>query len=422
MYKGKSFPLFLVSLIGMLAIGASCSKVKDLYNETETDTSTLFPDGVAIPSDFKWNSAKSMDIRVSVDDKFGGQFFYRVEIFDNDPMLGSAANLLAAGQAKQGQDFVGKLMVPTIAKYLYLKQTSPLGIASVSMIAVEEGKNTINVSPSTSSTSSNQVSLARASVNGSLSKSNLPTLSAVSSSTVVVPNDAVEITGNGTVVVVANKSYVIKSGTTFTGKIDANNGTSNVKIYVEGTWKNTGYELNLGNNNSLYVTQAGVLNLLSVTQNTKGFFENYGSASLSSLSTTNEASYVNYGTLTVDNGIITNGSFKNYGLATFQDLKSTTGSTVVRNEGTLSVKTAEFTNATLEAVCHTTILSLKTNGAKIFVSGGSILSIDNLDAGGTTFNLANSSILAVNTLAKFNSQASTMQGPSSGQALARLKK
>ncbi|MEN5233432.1 LruC domain-containing protein [Sphingobacterium faecium] len=422
MYKGKSFPLFLVSLIGMLAIGASCSKVKDLYNETETDTSTLFPDGVAIPSDFKWNSAKSMDIRVSVDDKFGGQFFYRVEIFDNDPMLGSAANLLAAGQAKQGQDFVGKLMVPTIAKYLYLKQTSPLGIASVSMIPVEAGKNTIDVSPSSSSTSSNQVSLARASVNASLSKSNLSTLSAVSSSTVVVPNDAVEITGNGTVVVVANKSYVIKSGTTFTGKIDANNGTNNVKIYVQGTWKNTGYELNLGNNNSLYVTQTGALNLLSVTQNTKGFFENYGSSSLSNLSTTNEASYVNYGTLTVDNGIITNGSFTNYGVATFQDLKSTTGSTVVRNEGTLSVKTAEFTNATLEAVCHTTILSLKTNGAKIFVSGGALLSIDNLDAGGTTFNLATSSILAVNTLAKFNSQASTMQGPSSGQALARLKK
>lgn len=421
MYKGKRFHLFLVSLVTVSVMAASCSKVKDLYTETDTSPSTLFPDGGNVPSGFTWNSAKSMDIRVAIDDKFDGQYFYRVEIFDNDPLLGTGANLLAAGQAKKAQDFVGQLMLPTMAKYLYLRETSPLGIASVTMIAVDAAKSNIQVAPAASS-SSNRASMARASVNTTISSTNSGSASALAATPVVVPNDAVQISGNATVVVETNKSYVVKTGTTFTGKIDANNGTNNVKIYVQGTWKNTGYELNLGNNNSLYVTQTGALNLLSVTQNTKGFFENYGSASLSNLSTTNEASYVNYGTLTVDNAIITNGSFTNYGVATFQDLKSTTGSTVVRNEGTLSVKTAEFTNATLEAVCHTTILSLKTNGAKIFVSGGSLLSIDNLDAGGTTFNLATSSILAVNTLAKFNSQASTMRGPASGQALARLKK
>ena len=421
MYKGKRFHLFLVSLVTVSVMAASCSKVKDLYTETDTSPSTLFPDGGNVPSGFTWNSAKSMDIRVAIDDKFDGQYFYRVEIFDNDPLLGTGANLLAAGQAKKGQDFVGQLMLPTMAKYLYVRETSPLGIASVTMIAVDPLKSDIQVAPAASS-SSNRASMARASVNTTISSTNSGSASALAATPVVVPNDAVQISGNATVVVETNKSYVVKTGTTFTGKIDANNGTNNVKIYVQGTWKNTGYELNLGNNNSLYVTQTGALNLLSVTQNTKGFFENYGSASLSNLSTTNEASYVNYGTLTVDNAIITNGSFTNYGVATFQDLKSTTGSTVVRNEGTLSVKTAEFTNATLEAVCHTTILSLKTNGAKIFVSGGSLLSIDNLDAGGTTFNLATSSILAVNTLAKFNSQASTMRGPASGQALARLKK
>jgi len=421
MYQGKRFHLFLVSLVAITLIASSCSKVKDLYEEPDTDSSTLFPDGSNVPSDFKWNSAQSMDIRVAVDDKFDGQYFYRVEIFDNDPLLGQGANLLAAGQAKKGQDFVGKLMLPTMAKYLYLRETSPLGIASVTMIAVDPLKSNIQVAP-TSSSSSNRASVARASINTTISNTNSATVSALAATPVVVPNDAVQISGNTNVVVEANKSYVVKTGTTFTGKIDANNGTSNVKIYVQGTWKNSSFEFNLGSNNSLYITDAGSIDLVNVTQNTNGGFVNYGTASLSKMETKNTTLYVNYGTLNANKADITNGSFTNYGVATIQELVSTTNSTVIRNEGTLTVKNASLTNATLEAVCHTTILSLKTNGVKINVASGSLLSVDNLDAGGTTINLAASAILAVNNLAKFNSQASTMQGPSSGQALARMKK
>lgn len=421
MYQGKRFHLFLVSLVAITLIASSCSKVKDLYEEPDTDSSTLFPDGSNVPSDFKWNSAQSMDIRVAVDDKFDGQYFYRVEIFDNDPLLGQGANLLAAGQAKKGQDFVGKLMLPTMAKYLYLRETSPLGIASVTMIAVDPLKSNIQVAP-TSSSSSNRASVARASINTTISNTNSATVSALAATPVVVPNDAVQISGNTNVVVEANKSYVVKTGTTFTGKIDANNGTSNVKIYVQGTWKNSSFEFNLGSNNSLYITDAGSIDLVNVTQNTNGGFVNYGTASLSKMETKNTTLYVNYGTLNANKADITNGSFTNYGVATIQELVSTTNSTVIRNEGTLTVKNASLTNATLEAVCHTTILSLKTNGVKINVASGSLLSVDNLDAGGTTINLAASAILAVNNLARFNSQASTMQGPSSGQALARMKK
>lgn len=312
-------------------------------------------------------------------------------------------------------------MLPTMAKYLYLRETSPLGIASVTMIAVDPLKNNIQVAP-TSSSSSNRASVARASINTTISNTNSATVSALAATPVVVPNDAVQISGNTNVVVEANKSYVVKTGTTFTGKIDANNGTSNVKIYVQGTWKNSSFEFNLGSNNSLYITDAGSIDLVNVTQNTNGGFVNYGTASLSKMETKNTTLYVNYGTLNANKADITNGSFTNYGVATIQELVSTTNSTVIRNEGTLTVKNASLTNATLEAVCHTTILSLKTNGVKINVASGSLLSVDNLDAGGTTINLAASAILAVNNLAKFNSQASTMQGPSSGQALARMKK
>ncbi|QRY58268.1 LruC domain-containing protein [Sphingobacterium siyangense] len=422
MYNRKSLHLFLVGLAGITLLGASCSKVKDLYNETDTgsDSLSLFPDGVSVPTDFMWNSARAVDVRIAVDDKFSGKYFYRVDIFDNDPALGAGANLLAAGQAKSGQDFVGKLMIPTIAKYIYLRETSPLGVAAVSMIEVGQ-QNTINVDGTKAGSSSKASVLRAATTTNAMASSGLKAAT-VEATPVVVPGDAIALSGNSTISVESNKSYVVKSGVTFTGKIDANNGTSNVKIYIQGSWKNTSFELNLGSNNGLYVTQAGSIDLVNVTQNTVGGFVNYGSASLSKMETRNNTLYVNYGTLTADKADITNGNFTNYGVATIQNLSSTTGGTVIRNEGTLTVQNATLTNATLEAVCHTVINSLTTNGATISIAQGALLSLDKLDAGGTKINLASSAILDVKTLAKFNSQASTMNGPSSGQALARLKK
>ncbi|APU95368.1 LruC domain-containing protein [Sphingobacterium siyangense] len=422
MYNRKSLNLFLVGLAGITLFGASCSKVKDLYNETEkgSDSSTLLPGGGNISADFMWNSTRSVDVRVAVDDQFSSKYFYRIEIFDNDPTLASGANLLAAGQAKSGQDFVGKLMIPTIAKYIYLRETSPLGVAAVSMIEVGQ-QNTISVDGTKVGSSSKASVLRAATTTSALASSGLKAAT-VEATPVVVPSDAIALSGNSIISVESNKSYVVKSGVTFTGKIDANNGTSNVKIYIQGSWKNTSFELNLGSNNGLYITQAGSIDLVNVTQNTVGGFVNYGSASLSKMETKNNTLYVNYGTLTADKADITNGNFTNYGVATIQNLSSTTNGTVVRNEGTLTVQNATLTNATLEAVCHTVINSLTTNGATISVAQGALLSLDKLDAGGTKINLAASSILDVKTLAKFNSQSSTMTGPTSGQALARLKK
>jgi len=418
----KSFNLFLVGLAGITLFGASCSKVKDLYNDTTagSDSSSLFPAGVNVPTDFMWNSTRAVDVRVAVDDQFSGKYFYRVEFFDNDPTLGSGANVLAAGQAKSGQDFVGKLMIPTLAKYIYLRETSPLGVAAISMIEVGQ-QNAINVGGISAGSASKASVLRGAKTSTTLASGSLRA-AAVEATPVVVPSDAIALSGNSTISVESNKSYVVKSGVTFTGRIDANNGTSNVKIYVQGSWKNTSFELNLGSNNGLYITQAGSIDLVNVTQNTVGGFVNYGSASLSKMETKNNTLYVNYGTLTADKADITNGNFTNYGVATIQNLSSTTNGTVVRNEGTLTVQNATLTNATLEAVCHTVINSLTTNGATISVAQGALLSLDKLDAGGTKINLAAASILDVKTLAKFNSQASTMTGPTSGQALARLKK
>ncbi|WP_158561288.1 LruC domain-containing protein [Emticicia sp. C21] len=415
MHKKFNFHFFLLGLTGIILWCTSCVKV-DFSKETQKATPKLFTNGATVPSDFKWSSVKTIDFRVTVDDKFAGKYFYRLELFDNDPKLGTKANLLGAGVAKKGQDFTGKIVIPTLSQYVYLKQTSPVGIVSVTMLKTA-GVTSLIASPNglregnISTFSSSRI----ASPTDSSSRIASPT-------DVVVPPAALPLTGGATVVVESGKSYVIKSGITFTGQINANNGTTGVKIYVEGTWTNKSYTMTLGNNNALYTTASGKIDLNNVIQNTEGAFLNYGTASLADLSTSNQALYVNYGTLTATKATFSNGSFTNFGTATFQSLKSTTATTKIRNEGNLTVTTADLTNATLEAACYTKIGTLITNTAIVNVIDKAILTITNVDGSGTKYNIASGGILEITGIAEFSSNRNYINGPSTGKALARLKK
>lgn len=401
---------FLI-LIGLALWCTSCVKA-DFSKETEKASPKLFPDGAAVPSDFKWSSVKTTDFQIAVDDKYNGKYFYRLELYDNDPKLGTKANLLGAGVAKKGQNFVGKIVIPTLSQYVYLKQISPVGVSSVTMLKTT-GVNSLVVSQSASQNGLREESI----------RTNTASAARIASPTdVVVPPAALPLTGGATVVVETGKSYVIKSGITFTGKIDANNGTTGVKIYVEGTWTNQSYTMTLGNNNALYTTATGKLDLNNVIQNTEGAFLNYGTATLADLSTSNQALYVNYGTLNATKATFSNGSFTNYGTATFQTLTSTTATTKIRNEGSLTVTTATLNNATLEAACYTKIGTLTTNGVIVNVTDKAILTVTTIDGAGTRYNLASGGILEVTGTAKFNSNKNYMAGPSTGKAVARLKK
>ncbi|RYU95565.1 LruC domain-containing protein [Emticicia agri] len=410
MFKNYRYRFSLISLTAVVLFFASCVKV-DFSKETEVATPKLFTNGVSIPSDFKWSSVKTMDFRVAVDDKYAGKYFYRLELYDNDPKLGPKANLLGAGMAKKGQDFSGKIVIPTLLQYVYLKQTSPVGIPSVSMLKVA-GVTSLNVTQIIPQNSFRESGISESYANARVS----------SNTSVVVPANALQLTGGATVVVESGKSYVVKSGVTFTGQIDANNGTNNAKIYIEGTWTNKSYTITLGNNNALYTTTSGKIELNNIVQNTEGAFLNYGTTSLTDLSTSNQALYVNYGTLNATKASFSNGSFTNFGTATFQSLASTTASTKIRNEGNLTVTTATLNNATLEAACYTKIGTLTTNGVIVNVTDKALLTVANVDGAGTRYNIASGGILEVSGTAKFNSNRNYMAGPSSGKAVARLKK
>lgn len=422
---------FLLAAFFSFAFGlSSCSKIDDLYDETNKETSPLFDDGTVIPSGFNWSSTKTVSVNITVDDQFGGQYFYRVELYDNDPVFGTGANLLAAGQAKQGQNFTGQIVVPTALTYVYLKQTSPVGVSSVTMLEVGSSasvgvSNVASVANEKLALSSNALGR-MAAVN--LSATTISTTLSASSTSVAVPSDAIELRDDvaydwSTVNNNSNKSYVIKTGTTFTKEFLLNNGISGIKVYVQGTWENS--SLTLGSNSAIYVVDGGKFNVGTLTQNSQGTFENYGTSTLSNMTIANAALFKNSGTLKVTGSAkIDNGSFTNYGAAIFEELSTTTNSTIIRNEATLTIKKAVVQNATIEAVCHTTIDNLIVSGQspKVYISEGAILSIGALSADGTHIYLAESSILDVSGTASFSSNRNYMEGTGMGTALARLKR
>lgn len=461
--------LVLFPFVGLALLVSSCIKKDDLYTGTGKEESTLFEGDVVLPSGFNWESSKAVDVRIPVDDKYNGKYFYRVELYDADPKS-ATANLLGAGVAKSGQDYVDKVMVPTALEYVYLKKTSPVGIAAISMIEVAN-VNSVDLTNVVGSGTSNKAisSVSDAKVASGTSDSVVQMASTTSSSSITVPADAIELVGNNTYGwsdVNNHKSFVVKAGQTFTGSVALNSGIGGIKVYVEGTWEHSSIMIGAANNvgNAVYVLPGGKVKVNDLSQSQQGFFENYGTMEVANnLSGNNPVTFKNFGNLTVNNsltipsggafynagtihvkdltpnssttltneGILTitgklsvpsEGSFLNNGTASVATLTADNSSGFIKNEGSLTVQTGTITNATVEAACHTTFETLTTNGANFYVSGGALLKVGNLDAGGTKFNLASSSILDVTTLAKFNSNTSTIQGTGSSEAVARLKK
>src|SRR5690606_17030897 len=222
------FTLFY--FIGLILFLGSCTKMDDLYKGAENQESTLFDGDVVLPEAFNWESSKAVDVHIAVDDNYNGKYFYRVELYDADPKL-TSANILGAGVAKLGQDYTDKIMVPTAAKYVYVKTTSPVGIAAISMIEVGN-KTTVSLNRAASGTRANKMvaTLASSTTGGSGSIM----MATTSIPAVTVPADAIAISGSETVSLSPNKNYVIKSGSTFSGSINSENGRG-TKQYVEGS-------------------------------------------------------------------------------------------------------------------------------------------------------------------------------------------
>ncbi|MBP1618536.1 MAG: hypothetical protein H6Q14_2363 [Bacteroidetes bacterium] len=453
--------LLLALLFAFSFVFYSCTD-KDYYdqsNSTATEAG-LFSDSISISSSFDWSTTKTVNLTVTVDDQYDGQYTYRIDVYDANPLFDESASLLGAGVAKSGLNFEQDIVVPTAADIVYVEQTDPTGKRQITAVSVSTSAVTLDLSSKSTS-----------SISSSLKLSSLSTkVNALSSSVTTepsVPDDAIEINNSVTSFSISadnstHKNYVIKEGVNYTGTISFNGGWGKgISLYIQGSWTNSGASASLGNADYLYVLSGATASINSFSASNTANFYNYGTftvgginftnstvfendgtftstgtstfsssvslsnsgtATFSTLNITNSFTFSNSGTVSASNATFSNGSFVNTGTATFSSLTSTTSSTTIENDGTLTATEASLTNATLDANCHTTIGTLTTSGAIVNIASGALLDVTTLTSGGTYYYLAASSILDVSATAYFTSQQNYMVGSGTSTALAKMTK
>lgn len=92
-----------------------------------------------IPNDFNYLTVTNIDIQVNVNDQFSGQYWYKVEVFDQNPLTtDTVVNLLAAGVANQTRSYSTRVVIPQYVTTLFVRQTDPKNKSVVKMVSVEK--------------------------------------------------------------------------------------------------------------------------------------------------------------------------------------------------------------------------------------------------------------------------------------------
>lgn len=150
--KKKSMYLFATLFVASALIFSSCSDEKDYYSPDINIETPL--EGIIAPDDFDWKTTNTVNAMVAVDDAFNGAHNYVIEIFDENPVTAKDAMLLTRGFARKGMPLVTKITLPTTLKRVFIRQTTPTGLASIRMASTEANINCDFASASTKSTRS----------------------------------------------------------------------------------------------------------------------------------------------------------------------------------------------------------------------------------------------------------------------------
>lgn len=92
-----------------------------------------------IPKDFNYLTVRSIDVQVDVNDQFSGQYLYKVEVFDQNPLTtDTVVNLLAAGVANQSRSYATRVVIPQYVTTLFVRQTDPTKKSVVKAINIQQ--------------------------------------------------------------------------------------------------------------------------------------------------------------------------------------------------------------------------------------------------------------------------------------------
>lgn len=128
---------FILLLSAAFTFGACVDSYKDYYDPDYQTSNPL--EGISAPEDFDWKLMNSINATVRVNDGYNGMYYYLVEIFDANPVLSRSANVISRGLVKYGQPLITKITVPKSLEHVYIRQTTPTGLASVRLASTTTG-------------------------------------------------------------------------------------------------------------------------------------------------------------------------------------------------------------------------------------------------------------------------------------------
>ncbi|MFY1612200.1 LruC domain-containing protein [Macellibacteroides fermentans] len=425
------FRVFSFTVLTSTLLFSSC--VKDLYDPEVIAEKN--PDA-EIPVGFKFTTIKNVNLTVNVDDQYNGQYFYKVEVYNQNPLsVNNNMKLLTAGVAKGNSPFVEEIVVPLQDSILYIKQIDPLqreivkvvDISSVTTAVCDFSNNTITTKSVFSS-----VVTSRAIPSPSEKATAYP-----------LPDNRITL-GSGAITLAANTKYYLPYGFT-NNQITFEGGRNNIELYVEGstTFSNTfsltdGCKIIVlpkgkvvanaglnwyGNDVVVAIHEGGSFNInsdASFGKNNKVI--NDGSIVTKNLIMDNNAKVINNGTFTTPNIQVTNNSvLENNNVFVVNELKGNSNTKLVNN-GDLKATSISLTNTftidnnhhievsylyfnyngTLNNNCFVVCDDLRIGGGTINSASGSLLACKDFWGQNSTFTLRGNAIFSIGDVAAYN--------------------
>ena len=120
----------------------------------ERDIVTDTPDNDFEGTEFNYATTGKVELTVKVNDQFNSNYYYKVEVFDNNPLLtDTVVNLLTAGVARGDNNFATTIVVPTAVEALFVQQIDPLGRKTIKMFKIDQQTSAVECDFGISTTS-----------------------------------------------------------------------------------------------------------------------------------------------------------------------------------------------------------------------------------------------------------------------------
>lgn len=416
----KSWALLLT---GVVVVSFSLQSCDDEPGTSTTDN--------GIPNDFNYLTVRTIDVQVNVNDQFSGQYWYKVEVFDQNPLTtDTVVNLLAAGVANQTRSYATRVVIPQYVTTLFVRQTGPTQKSVVKTVPVTQLGSGVVAKCDFRPVAANPVVKQKAAPVYTDKASDYP----MPATGVTTINSAITLMGS---------KYYIASGTTIT---NLNFGwLAGSELYVAGTLNITdkshsyvppqtklvvlsGGEVNFSGENEMVFEQNQIVVAIheggTMTFEEKaavGFnakFINDGTVTVAKqLETRQSGLVVNNNDLTAGNYVLTNSSVlvNNDYLHLLQEYRMNSSATLVNN-GTIQADTEfELNNQTVTVynnnLIKTPFFNLGSGGGVLYnacriecedflVEGstvnngdGALILCQDIEANNTTFNLTGSSVI-----------------------------